>query len=102
MKSVKQSKNKRLFQGMGIGYVTCLVTHIIAALVPVYVVFPFTEHLLGHSHGHDHSHSLFNHVLVDLLTLTMIIVPVAALTFAGHRFVGYIRCKCEKPQQERF
>jgi len=106
----KQFKNKRLFQGMGIGYIICLVTHILAALLPMYVVFPFAEHLFGHScghshsHGHgcgyeyyghiyDHSHGLLNHILGDILILTMIIIPVALLTWLGHKLVRYFKCK---------
>ena len=98
MKTKKAFKNKRLFQGMGIGYVICLITHILAALLPMYVVFPFAEHLFGHSHSYSCSHhyaqGLFNHILGDLLILTMIIIPVAILTWLGHKLVNYFKCKC--------
>ena len=90
---------------MGIGYIICLVTHIIAALLPMYVVFPFAEHLFGgHSHGcghghaheyaYDHAHGLLNHILGDLLILTMIIIPVAILTWLGHKLVRHFKVKC--------
>lgn len=103
----KKTSKKRLFQGMGIGYLVCLITHIIAALIPVYVVFPFAERWFGHGHSHGHSHShhahevyeaashgLFSHILQDILILTAIIIPVALLTFLGHKLVKRLRCKC--------
>ena len=89
---------------MGIGYVICLFTHIIAALIPMYIVFPFAERFLGHGHSHGHcchhygvyahSHGLLNHIVGDLLVLTMVIIPVAMLTWLGHKLVKYFRCKC--------
>jgi len=103
MKNKKPLKNKRLLQGMGLGYVMCLITHIIAALLPMYVVFPFADHLFGgghshshHSHGHHYGylHGLLDHVLGDILILTMILLPVALLTWLGHRLVKYVHCKC--------
>ena len=98
MKTKQVIKNRRLFQGMGIGYAVCLITHIIAALIPMYVVFPFTERFFGHGHVHEHghhySHGLLNHILGDILILTMIIVPVAILTFLGHKLVRHLRCGC--------
>ena len=100
MKNKKPLKNRRLLQGMGIGYFMCLITHIIAALLPMYVVLPFAEHLFGcghsHSHGHQygHSHGLLDHILGDILILTMILLPVALLTWLGHRLVRYFQCKC--------
>ena len=99
MKSNKSSRTKRLFQGMGIGYVICLFTHIIAALIPMYLVLPFAERFLGHacsSHHCDavHSHGLLNHIVGDIIILTMVLIPVALLTWLGHRLVKYVRCKC--------
>ena len=99
MKINQVSKNKRLFQGMGIGYFICLLTHIIAALIPMYVVFPFAERFFGHTHGpqcaaHGHSAGLLSHIMGDVLILTMIIIPVALLTFFGHKLVKYVRCRC--------
>jgi len=88
---------------MGIGYVICVCTHIIAALIPMYVVFPFAERIFGHGHNHcyhsycesyAHSHGVMNHILGDILILTMVIIPVALLTWLGHRLVKYFRCKC--------
>ena len=100
MKTKQQPKSKRLFQGIGIGYMICLFTHIIAALIPMYVVFPFAGHLFNHSHSHGHcyhnaaqSHGLLNHILGDILILTMIIIPVAALTWLGHKLVRYLKYK---------
>jgi len=96
----KRFKNKRLFQGMGIGYITCLVTHILAALLPMYIVFPFAEHIFGHDCsgnlciGHDHSHGLLDHILGDIMILTMILIPVALLTWLGHKLVRYFKGKC--------
>jgi len=107
LKTKQQPKSKRLFQGMGIGYVICLFTHIIAALIPMYVVFPFAGHLFnqGHSHGHchhysAHSHGLLNHILGDILILTIVIIPVAALTWLGHRLVRYLRRKGSTVQEQ--
>ena len=103
MKANRSSKNKRLLQGMGIGYIICLITHIIAALIPIYLVFPFAERFLGHGHLHGCCHSygaysqtqgLMNHILGDIMVLTMIIIPVSLLTWAGHKLVKYIRCRC--------
>ena len=102
MKTKQISRNRRLFQGMGIGYVICLLTHIIAALIPMYVVFPFAERFFGHghshghhyAHGHHYTHGLLNHIMGDILILTMIIVPVAVLTFLGHKLVRRLRCGC--------
>jgi len=105
MKTTQQAKTRRLFQGMGIGYIICLFTHIIAALIPMYVVFPFAARFFGHghSHGHDHccghyaacthSYGLFSHIIGDILVLTMVIIPVALLTWLGHKLVKYFRCK---------
>jgi len=89
----KKSKHKKLFQGIGIGYVICLITHIIAALLPVYAIIPFVNRLGG---GHDHhSHSgVMEHIFTDILILTCVIIPVALLTYIGHRVVRYFRCKC--------
>ena len=107
MRITKSSKNKKLFQGMGIGYAICLLTHIIAALIPMYVVFPFAERFFGHRHPHGHCHhymagahsqGLLNHILGDILILTMIIIPVALLTLLGHKLVNYFRCKCSDAQ----
>ena len=106
MNSKPQVKNKRFFQGIGLGYVICLITHILAALLPMYVIFPFAENLFGHSHSHqhgpycDHGHGLFEHILGDLLILTMIIIPVALLTWGGHKLVHYFRCKCGVVHEE--
>jgi len=105
MKTKRSTKTKRLFQGIGIGYIICLFTHIIAALIPMYIVFPFAERFFGHgghSHGHcchhygayAHSHGLVDHIMGDILVLTMVIVPVALLTWLGHKLVKHIRCKC--------
>ena len=108
----KPAKHKKLFQGIGIGYVVCLVTHILAALLPMYIVFPFAEQLFGHGHAHGHGHAcsthdyshighgLFNHILGDLLILTMIIVPVAILTFLGHKLVSHLKCRCGTVHEE--
>jgi len=85
---------------MGIGYVICLFTHIIAALIPMYVVFPFAQRFFdyGCAHGHDHygahAHGLLNHIFGDILILTMVIIPVALLTLLGHKLVRYFKCKC--------
>ena len=88
---------------MGIGYVICLLTHIIAALIPIYVVFPFAERFFGHGHSHGcchyyvagaRSHGLLNHILGDIIVLTMIIIPVALLTLLGHKLVKCFRRKC--------
>ena len=98
---------------MGIGYIVCLVTHILAAILPMYIVFPFAEHLFGHSHGHSHSHDhahgcghayeyayathshgLLDHILGDIIILTMIIIPVALLTWLGHKLVRRLKGKC--------
>ena len=106
--SVKRpAKNKRFFQGIGLGYVICLITHILAALLPMYIVFPFAQSLFGqgqnHTHGPmcrfgsacpDQASGLLNHILGDLLILTMIIVPVAVLTWLGHKLVHHFKCKC--------
>ena len=102
MKAGRITKNKRLFQGIGIGYVICLITHVLAALLPMYVVFPFAQHLFGHGHSHDHHYDsgLLSHVLGDLLILTMIIIPVALLTWFGHKLVHHIRCKCGVVHEE--
>ena len=97
MKVNQVTKTKRLFQGMGIGYVICLFTHVIAALIPMYVVFPFAGRFFGHDHCHSyggHSYGLLNHILGDILILTMVLIPVALLTWGGHKLVKYIRCKC--------
>ena len=95
MNKAKTFKNKGLFQGIGIGYVICLVTHIIAALLPMYVVLPFAEGVLGHGHDHHHAHhGLLSHILGDILIFTMIIIPVALLTYFGHKLVRYYKCKC--------
>ena len=94
MKTKQTARSKSLFQGMGIGYVICLLTHIIAALIPMYVVFPFAQRFFSHGHEHHYSHGLLSHVLGDILILTMIIVPVAALTFLGHKLVRRLRCGC--------
>ena len=100
---------KRFLQGVGLGYVICLITHIIAALLPMYVIFPFAESLFGHGHSHGHGHhdhhydqaaGLFSHILGDILILTMIIVPVALLTWIGHRLVSHFRCKCGEVHEE--
>jgi len=108
----KKTSKKRLFQGMGIGYLVCLITHIIAALIPVYVVFPFAERWFGHGHSHGHSHShhahevveasrgILSHILQDILILTAIIIPVALLTFLGHKLVKRLRCKCDETHTE--
>ena len=88
----KKGKNKKLFQGMGIGYVTCLFTHIIAALLPIYAIVPFVNNLSGHCH---HSpRGVMEHIFIDILTLTLVIIPVAILTYIGHRVVRYFKCKC--------
>ncbi|MCL2404379.1 MAG: hypothetical protein FWC92_02400 [Defluviitaleaceae bacterium] len=101
-KTNQKVKTRRLFQGMGIGYVICLFTHIIAALLPMYIIFPFAGRFFEHSHSHSycegahaaHSHGLFNHIVGDILVLTMVIIPVALLTLLGHKLVKYFRCKC--------
>ena len=106
MMNVKRpAKNKRFFQGIGLGYVICLITHILAALLPMYVVFPFAENLFGHVYTPNCNHGnlfqqgsvnsgLLNHILADLLILTMIIIPVALLTWLGHKLVIHFKCKC--------
>ena len=102
----KKFKHKRLFQGMGIGYLTCLSTHILAALLPMYVVFPFAEQLFGSDHGHscgnvhEYSPGLLNHILGDILTLSMILVPVTLITWLGHKLVKYFKCKCGAAHEE--
>jgi len=89
-----KGKNRKLFQGMGIGYVSCLITHIIVALLPLYTIIPFVNRLGGHTcHTHSH-HGLMEHIFVDILTLTLVIIPVAILTYVGHKIVRYFRCKC--------
>jgi len=98
---------KRFLQGIGMGYVICLVTHILAALLPMYVVFPFAQNMFGQGHVHgpncDHGPGfmgLMDHILGDLMILTMIIVPVALLTLAGHKLVTYFKCKCGEVHEE--
>jgi len=88
----KNHKNRKLFQGMGIGYVICLITHVIAALLPMYAIIPFVNGLGGHDH-HSH-HGVMEHIFMDILTLTLVIAPVAVLTYMGHRVVRYFKCKC--------
>ncbi|MCL2528659.1 MAG: hypothetical protein FWE42_09610 [Defluviitaleaceae bacterium] len=101
MKTTHQTKTKRLFQGMGIGYIICLITHVIAALIPMYIVFPFAERFFGHGHAGGHCchypaapHGLISHIAGDILILTMIIIPVALLTWLGHKLVKHLRCTC--------
>ena len=102
----KKFKNKRLFQGMGIGYLTCLTTHILAALLPMYFVFPFAEQLFGGARGHncgdiyEQSPGLLNHILGDILILTMVLIPVTLLTLLGHKLVKHIKCKCAVTHEE--
>ena len=96
---MKNIKNKRLFQGIGIGYVICLITHLLSAILPMYVIFPFLGNLLhhhdhGHGHGHDHGAGLVGHLLTDIIMFTSIIIPVAILTYVGHRLVYYFKCRC--------
>ena len=85
---------------MGLGFIICLVTHILAAFLPMYVVFPFAENLFGSGHGtcgdhhHDHSHGLLNHIVKDILIITMIILPVALLTWLGHKLLSRFKLKC--------
>lgn len=87
----KIGKNRKLFQGIGIGYVVCLITHVIAALLPVYAIIPFINNLGEHSH---HSHGgVMEHIFTDILILTSVIVPVVLLTYIGHRVVRHIKCK---------
>ena len=90
----KKSKHRKLLQGMGIGYVVCLVTHLIAALLPVYAILPIANRLGGHTHSHSHSSGVLGHLLTDILIFTLIILPVAVLTYVGHKVVRYFRCKC--------
>ena len=85
-------KNKRLFQGMGIGYIVCLATHVIAALLPMYVVMPFAGRFFDS--GCCHEVGLLDHIVGDILILTMVLVPVALLTWGGHKLVRYFKCKC--------
>ena len=85
------TKNKkRLFQGMGLGYITCIFTHIIAAVLPMYVIFPFAQGLFGHGDScghHGHGHGVFSHILGDIMVLTMVIIPVALLTWGVHKLL---------------
>ena len=102
----KRFRNKRLFQGMGIGYITCLFTHILAALLPMYVVFPFTEQLFGRGHSsgcgdyHAPSNGLLSHILEDILILTMVLIPVALLTWLGHKIVRQFKIRCGGAHEE--
>ena len=94
-------KNRRLFTGMGIGYAVCVVTHLIAALLPMYVVIPFAEQIFGSGgDGCCHEAGILTHIVGDLLILIMILVPVALLTWLGHKLVRYVRCKCGVVHEE--
>ena len=89
-----KSKNRKFFQGIGIGYVVCLITHLIAALLPMYAILPFINRLEGHGHCHSHSHGVMEHILTDILIFSSIIVPVIILTYIGHKVVRRFRYGC--------
>ena len=95
-----RNKNRKLLQGIGIGYVVCLTTHIIAALLPVYAVLPVANRFIR---GHvccSHSRDLMGHILTDIVIFTSIIIPVALLTYIGHRVVRYFKCRCGDNHEE--
>lgn len=96
-------RNKKLFQGMGIGYVACLFSHVIATVLPMYIILPFARNLFqpaaaaevaGHAsrischlHQGGAGQGLLAHIATDLLTLTVVIIPITTTTWLVHRFV---------------
>ena len=86
---------KKFLQGIGVGYIVCLGTHVLAALLPMYIVFPFVDHLFDHE-----NQGVLGYIFEDMIILTMIIIPVALLTWVGHRIVALFRCKCGVAHEE--
>ena len=97
---MKPMKHKKLFQGMGIGYLTCLITHVVAAVIPMYIALPFAQRLFGggdttgyqsrlgcHLSTGASETGLFSHILGDLLVLTLVIIPISVGMWFLHQAI---------------
>jgi len=90
----KKKSSKKLFAGMGIGYVICIFTHFIAAMLPMDRIFPFLQQeqiACIHVIQAQQQHSIWDHLLVDLLTIVLLLPFIILLTWAGHKLTHYIK-----------